>query len=67
LWHVHYADTDRRVPGDGRLDFAALSARLRDIGYARYITAEIKQEPDSTTAARRTAAFLKPMLGGMRA
>jgi sugar phosphate isomerase/epimerase len=62
LWHVHYADTERRVPGDGRLDFAAFTAKLRAVGYDRFITAEIKQEPDSATAARRTAEYLRPML-----
>jgi sugar phosphate isomerase/epimerase len=62
LWHVHFADTDRQVPGDGRLDFSAIVTRLRQIGYARYVTAEVKQEPDSAVAARRTAAFLKPIL-----
>ena len=65
LWHVHYADTERRVPGDGRIDFRAITENLHALGYDRFITVEIKQEPDSATAARRSAAFLRPLLAGL--
>jgi sugar phosphate isomerase/epimerase len=62
LYHVHYADTERRVPGDGRLPFATFTDALRAIGYDRFITVEIKQEPNALTAARRSAAYLRPLL-----
>jgi len=62
LLHVHYADTARRAPGDGDLDFVAITRALRAVGYDRAITVEIKQEPDVLSAARRSAAFLLPLL-----
>jgi sugar phosphate isomerase/epimerase len=60
LWHVHFADTGRRVPGKGTIDFRAAVEMLRTLGYERFVTVEIKQEPDCATAARRAAAFLEP-------
>lgn len=62
LWHVHFADTDRAMPGRGTIDFASVVARLRALAYDRFITVEAKQEPDSLTAARAAAAFLLPLL-----
>jgi sugar phosphate isomerase/epimerase len=62
LWHVHFADTGRRVPGDGAIDFPAVIAALRAQHYARFVTVEIKPEPDALTAARRAAAYLRPLL-----
>jgi sugar phosphate isomerase/epimerase len=62
LWHVHFADTQRGVPGTGRIDFAAIVLRLRELGYDRFITVEAKPEPDSLTAARRAADLLLPLL-----
>ena len=62
LVHVHYADTARRAPGDGDLDFVSITRALRTVGYDRAITVEIKQEPDVLSAARRSAAFLLPLL-----
>jgi sugar phosphate isomerase/epimerase len=61
LWHVHFADTGRRVPGEGTIDFPAVVAALRTIGYARFVTVEIKQEPDCASAARCAAANLLPL------
>jgi len=62
LLHVHYADTDRRAPGDGDFDFVAITRALRAVGYNRTITVEIKQDPDVLSAARRSAGFLLPLL-----
>jgi sugar phosphate isomerase/epimerase len=62
LLHVHFADTERRAPGEGQLAFPALIAQLRALGYDRCITIEIKQDPDSWSSARRSADFLLPLL-----
>lgn len=62
LLHVHFSDTARRAPGEGTIDFRAAIATLRAIGYDRAITLEIKQEPDALAAARRAAAYLRPLL-----
>ncbi len=62
LWHVHFADTARKAPGEGSIDFAAAIAALRAVGYERAITLEIKQEPDALAAAQRAAAYLRKMM-----
>lgn len=62
LLHVHFADTDRRAPGEGNIDFRGAVAALCAVGYDRAITVEIRQEPDSLSAARRAASHLRPLL-----
>jgi sugar phosphate isomerase/epimerase len=62
LWHVHIADSNRRYPGSGHLNFEVIFATLNDMGYDGYISAELLPLPDADTAARETAAFLKAHL-----
>jgi sugar phosphate isomerase/epimerase len=62
LWHVHIADSDRRYPGSGHLNFDSIFATLRDMGYQGYISAEILPLPDPDTAAQNTVAFLQDYL-----
>lgn len=62
LLHVHYADSDRQVPGAGSLDFRSITRELRAIGYNRTITVEINQQPDMLEAARSSATFLLPLI-----
>jgi sugar phosphate isomerase/epimerase len=39
---------------------------LRLIGYDGFITMEIEQQPDSTTAARRAAQAIHALLAGLK-
>lgn len=62
LAHVHFADTDRGVPGDGAVDWLSVMQALRDIGFSGHLTMEIgfasrKADPDAM--ARRALAYLK--------
>jgi len=59
LWHVHIADSNRLPPGQGHLDFAAIVATLREIGYTGYLSAEMQPLPDPDTAARLTAEQMR--------
>jgi sugar phosphate isomerase/epimerase len=59
LWHVHIADSNRRHPGSGHLNFEGIFATLKDMGYQDYISAEILPLPDPDTAAEETMEFLK--------
>ncbi len=59
LWHVHIADSNRRYPGSGHMDFAPIFETLRDMGYTRYVSAELLPLPDADTAAEKTIEFLK--------
>jgi sugar phosphate isomerase/epimerase len=62
LWHVHFADSNRRYPGGGHTNFQEILEALRLIGYDRFITMEMDQAPDSSTAARRAIRFVRALL-----
>ncbi len=57
--HFHAADSNRRWPGQGHIDFPSIFDTLTQIGFKGFISAEIHQEPDSSTAISGTAAYLK--------
>jgi sugar phosphate isomerase/epimerase len=59
LWHLHIADSNRRHPGSGHLDFPPVFAALREMNYTGYVSAEILPLPDPDSAAERTSAFLR--------
>lgn len=75
LVHYHVSDNDRGRPGAGRYDFAADAQALADIGYDKWVVAEMfvmsghassrdlniwrDIEPDPTEAAMKTLAYLK--------
>ncbi len=62
ITHVHFADSNRWYPGAGHLNFREVLEALRLIGYERFITIEVKQEPDPETAARRAAQTIRALL-----
>ncbi len=59
LWHVHIADSHRRYPGSGHLNFDSIFATLKDMQYRGYVSAELFPLPDPDTAAQKTIEFLK--------
>lgn len=60
--YVHLADSNRWAPGQGHLDFPAIIAALRSIGYDGYVTAEILPYPDPDTAAQQAIAYLRQVI-----
>ncbi|HSB78541.1 MAG TPA: sugar phosphate isomerase/epimerase family protein [Candidatus Methylomirabilis sp.] len=62
LTHVHFADSNRRYMGAGHINFTLVLEALRLIGYDRFITIEVKQEPDPETAARLAAKTVRALL-----
>jgi len=62
LWHVHIADSNRRYPGSGHLDFGPIFAALEGMGYRGYVSAELLPLPDADTAGIKTIEFLKNYL-----
>jgi sugar phosphate isomerase/epimerase len=62
LWHVHLGDNNRWPPGYGLIDFPAIVATLRQIGYSGYLSAELLAEPDPDTAAVETLTYMRPLL-----
>ena len=59
LLHFHIADTDRLVPGDGKIDFAAHLKLLKDHGYGGYLSGELKSGDDPTETGRRIIDNMK--------
>lgn len=51
LGGIHLADTDRRIPGLGSLDFSAILDTLHKLNFHGPASLEVKQIPDSATAA----------------
>ena len=63
IGHVHFADNQRAHPGTGSIDFAAVYAALRDIGYAGSTALECSLRGDPVEALRQCAAYLRTARG----
>lgn len=61
LRHVHVADSNRRPPGSGHLDFSAILDVLADIGYEGYLSGEMLPYPDPEGAAKALLTHLRPL------
>lgn len=61
LAHVHLADSNRRAPGWGHLDFGPVVGALRAVGYAGAIGLEILFTPDFEAAAGQGVRFVRQL------
>lgn len=60
IFHFHVADSNRRYPGAGDLDFGRILSLLEDdLGYEGWVSAETLPYPDAITAARKGLAHLQ--------
>jgi sugar phosphate isomerase/epimerase len=57
LGYVHIADSNRRAPGQGHVNFAELIDALDQIAYRGLLVAEVMPIPDDVGAAQLTAEF----------
>lgn len=62
VWHVHLADSNRRAPGWGHLDFAPAVRTLGEMGYDGFLSAEILPMPGVLDAAWQTIATLRRLV-----
>jgi len=60
--YLHFADSNRKAPGEGHTDFEAVMAALGRTGYDGWISVEILPDPDPDTAARRAIERLRPLV-----
>ena len=60
---IHAKDTDRQALGEGRVDFAAVDAAMRQIKYDGYIVLETPVGDDPKADNARNLAFIR-QLGG---
>jgi sugar phosphate isomerase/epimerase len=59
LFHIHIADSNRRHPGAGHIDFQKVVGKLADTGYRGYLSAEILPYPDPDEAAKNTIEHMR--------
>lgn len=57
--HVHLADSNRLLPGQGHTDFKSGFAALREIGYTGYMALECGVAGDPNTELPKAAEYLK--------
>ena len=61
LGYVHFADSNRKAPGWGHINFPAIVEALAVIGYQGFINAEILPIPDDARALHQTAQYLNSL------
>ena len=60
---MHAKDSGGTYLGEGRLDWAAVIAAIREIGYDGWQTLETPATDDPPAAAARNLAFLRAQFG----
>ena len=60
--YIHFADSNRRAPGWGHLDFDDVFDGLRRAGFDGWSAIEILPVPDPDSAARQAAETMLPMI-----
>lgn len=58
LLHMHLADSNRRHPGAGHLDFAAIVGSLDAAGYDGFLSGEFLPDPSPSESAHRYLATM---------
>jgi 5-keto-L-gluconate epimerase len=59
IFHFHVADSNRRYPGGGHLDFKSILTTLDSTGYQGWVSGEFMPIPDAQTAAVKSMTFLR--------
>lgn len=45
--HVHFADSNRQIPGDGHINFKKICETLESVSYQGYVSLEVLNRPDA--------------------
>ena len=59
--YVHLTDSNRKWPGNCKIDFAGFLQELRAVGYDGWLSVEVFQIPDQDTALEKSYAHIKPL------
>lgn len=62
LGHIHFADSNRRHPGSGHLDFGEIIGALKEIAYRGAVGFEYLPWPDPKEAALQGKAHIEALL-----
>jgi D-psicose/D-tagatose/L-ribulose 3-epimerase len=64
--HIHFNDTNRRGPGDGKLAFGSIISALRETGFAGNASIEpFIYIPDGATCAARNIGYMRGVMDGL--
>ncbi|HYE83515.1 MAG TPA: sugar phosphate isomerase/epimerase family protein [Clostridia bacterium] len=66
LGYVHFADSNRKYPGAGHLDFASIVKTLKDINYQGYVSVECLRKPTGEEAARMAIQNIQSIVKAYR-
>lgn len=62
IGHVHVADSNRRYPGAGHMDFMRIIATLKRAGYGGFLSAEMYPDPDPHTSVTAMSMLMRKIL-----
>ena len=62
LGHIHFADSTRKAPGSGCIDFVEVIKDLEAMDYAGYATVEVTPVPSVLGSAEESIRYLQPIL-----
>ena len=62
LAHAHLVDSNRQAPGMGHIDFEAIIAALKEIGYTGYLSGEMLPLPDDDAACKAFMQYVKKLV-----
>ena len=66
IFHFHVADSNRKYPGAGHLDFKSFLATLASTGYKGWVSGEFLPYPDPETAARMNIEYLRGVMDRLK-
>jgi len=61
--HVHFADSNRHLPGSGHIDFVGIIKTLEESSYNGYVSLEVLNLPNRETVIKEAATSLKKLFG----
>ncbi len=61
--HLHISDSDRKFGVAGEINYDAVGASLKRIGYAKSVSLEVLPDPDGETAARKGLEWMRGVFG----
>ncbi len=60
--YIHIADSNRRAPGMGHMDFKAALTALRQMGYEGWLSAEVLPGDDPDKTAQAVVNYMRPVM-----
>jgi sugar phosphate isomerase/epimerase len=62
LLHLHFADSNRGAPGQGKFNFEDIMKTLHSIQYNGYLSMEVSYEIDRYDEAKEAVDYLSPWM-----